>query len=132
MPYLAVWEVEMTDSQAVIFLALPVILLACGVVTKHFRMWSAIANLPIPWFCVTLALALLVVTATAALTGRAVGSIPVGASVFVTAALTLGMLLGVLVDGHKQGDGRPWVDLSEVIGFGIMLGALFALARMTS
>ena len=90
------------------------------------QMWSAAANLTVPWLCSALAIALLLASATAGLRGQPLREVPIGvrACVAATGAVVLGVGLAfdVIVYGNR---GDLSATVAECIGFVALLALVF-------
>lgn len=105
-------------------------LLAAAGVTHFFQLWSFLGNYTVPWFCGALAIAILLVTLTAVLTGCAPAEIPRPRMMAVTVFSSILIGLGMLVDGFAYQAPPDWTaSLAEWIGFSAILYALFQLPR---
>jgi len=111
-------------------LAAVVVLLLTAWFTQAFSLWSDLGNDTVPWFCGTLAIAILVVTVTAILSGGSPGAIPVSRVLVVVIGASLALGVGMVVDGVCYGVPDDWMgSVGEWFAFTVTLVILFWIPR---
>lgn len=121
----------MKTRDTVALLCTAVALLAAAGLTHAYRLWSLLGNYTVPWFCGALAIAVLLFTLTAVLTGCAPGKIPVSRILTVLIGSSLAVGVGMLVDGVSYDIPKDWTaSVGEWIGFTVILAVLFWLPRL--
>ncbi|BCX46972.1 hypothetical protein HAHE_08800 [Haloferula helveola] len=121
----------MPIRESVTLLAASGLLLVAAAVTSDFSLWSDPANETVPWFCGALAIALLIVTLTSALTGCRVGELPRSRVLGVAIGVPLILGIGLVVDAISYGftDDRVTI-IGEWLGFTVILIGLLWLPRL--
>jgi hypothetical protein len=121
----------MTTTTRLAFILLPMALLTAAAAIHHFRLWDVLANFTLPWFCSALAVSLLILGTICLILDVPPSMVPprvawctVGGTVVIFGA-------GMIVDGisyHPKPHDR-FASVGGWIGFAIILGGVFALAR---
>ena len=121
----------MRTQDTIGLLATAIALLAAAGVTRSFALWSFLGNYTVPWFCGALAIAVLLVTLTAVLTGCPPAAIPVSRVLVVLISASLAVGFGMIVDGISYGILNDSIgSVAEWAGFTVMLAVLFWLPRL--
>jgi len=124
-------EIIMKTRDIVVLLTTAVALLVAAGLTHAFQLWSFLGNYTVPWFCGALAIALLLVTLTAALTGYTPGTIPRVCMLTVLIGASVVVGTGMVVDALSYGVPQDWAgSIGEWIGFTTMLVAMFCIPRL--
>ena len=120
----------MKTQDTVALLITAVALLVAAGVTHEYALWGSAGNYTVPWFCGALAVALLVLILTAALSGCAPGSIPLSRVLVMLIGASVIVGIGMIVDALSYGMSDDWTgSIGEWAGFTIMLAALFWVPR---
>ena len=97
----------------------------------QFSLWSRLGNATVPWFCTSLALAVLIVGVTCLLLERPPSAIPVRHSVFVTIVVSVLLGIGLVLDGIAYGTlPDRLATVGEWLGFVAILAGAFWLPRL--
>lgn len=105
--------------------------MAVAISTCH--LWGFVGNLTVPWLLSCLAIGLMVILTTAALTGQMPGEWSAGVSAFVIAGISGILGIGMVVDSLSYGpfDIGQWLaSAAEWAGFTILLAFLFWIAAL--
>ena len=106
------------------------LLLIAAAVVNHLNLWSFLGNYTVPWFCSTIAIALLIVTLTGSICSCPPGKIPLSRVIIVIAASSGAVGLGMIIDGISYNIPIDWAStVGEWLGFSIALIMLFWLPR---
>ena len=105
-------------------------LLLSALIIQRFQLWSALASYTVPWFCSTVAIALLLVTMTSWLSGCTPAQIPISRAATVVVGVALATGVGMLLDGISYGSRSDYASsIGEAIGFVAVTAVLFWIPR---
>src|SRR3712207_1290416 len=88
----------MRGVQTMGFIGIPLALLAVGIAINHFRLFSYLGNLTMPWLLVAVAISLLLVGGVCVVTGRAPHELPTRVRLGTVVAVQTIYGVGMLVD----------------------------------
>ena len=113
------------------FVVLPLVLLAAGYLAGSQGQWAEAGSLTITWFCSCLAVAIVIVGATALLVQSPPRDIPLAAAALVYAAVVGVVGVGMVIDAFTfdELDSLP-ASLGEWVGFAVILAVLFLAPRL--
>lgn len=119
-----------TRESVPLLVASGLLLVAAGV-TNEFSLWSHPANETIPWFCGALAIALLIVTLTAVLSGCRTAAIPKSRALGIAIGVPSILGIGLIVDAFSYGaSGDTLATIGEWLGFTLILIGLLWIPRL--
>lgn len=106
-------------------------LLLAAALTHVYSLWSFLGNYTVPWFCCAVGIALLLVAAVTALTGRTPDILPLSRVLVVVIGSSIAVALGMLVDGISYQIPKDWpASVAEWAGFTIILMMAFWIPRI--
>lgn len=125
-----IYEEYMNNRDTIVSLSCAFLLLIAAAVVNHLNLWSLLGNFTVPWFCSTIAIALLIVTLTGSICGCPPSQIPLSRVITVIVGSSAVIGLGMLVDGASYNIPMDWASTAgEWFGFSISLIILFWLPR---
>jgi hypothetical protein len=128
--YYIIHEENMNNRDTIGSLFCAFLLLVAAAVVNHLNLWSLLGNYTVPWFCSTIAIALLIVTLTGSICGCPPGKIPLSRVITVIVGSSAVIGLGMLIDGISYNIPMDWASTAgEWLGFSISLIILFWLPR---
>lgn len=105
------------------------LLVAAGLISI-FKLWGLVGNLTVPWFCSSLAIAILLVAMTSALTDCPPATIPVSRVLAAIVGTSVVVGVGMLVDAYSYSVPKDWVgSLAEWAGFTMIVVVVFWIPR---
>ena len=121
----------MSTRDTIFFLLAPLVLIITAALINSFQLWSFLGNYTVGWLCSALALALLIVAATARLAGTSPASIPRPGMLVAMTGTSAAVGIGMLIDSFAYGIPPDWpASIGEWIGFTLILGVSFWLPRV--
>jgi len=125
------YEENMNNRDSIVSISCAFLLLIAAAVINHLNLWSSLGNYTVPWFCSTIAIALIIVTLTGSICGCPPGKIPLSRVITVIVGSSAAIGLGMLIDGISYNIPIDWAStVGELFGFSISLIILFWLPRM--
>jgi hypothetical protein len=105
------------------------LLVAAGLISI-FKLWGLLGNLTVPWFCSSLAIAILLVAMTSALTDCPPATIPISRVLAAIVGTSVAVGVGMLVDAYSYSVPTDLVgSLAEWAGFTTMVVVVFWIPR---
>lgn len=105
-------------------------LLVAAVLINNFKLWSLLGNFTVPWFCSSLAIAMLLVAMVSALTGYPPATIPISSVLVVIVGTSVVVGIGMLVDAYSYSVPQDWVgSLAEWAGFTMIVIVVFWIPK---
>ncbi len=105
-------------------------LLVAAVSINNFKLWSLLGNFTVPWFCSSLAIAMLLVAMVSALTGYPPATIPVSRVLVAIVGTSVAVGVGMLVDAFSYIVPKDWAgSLAEWVGFMMIVIVVFWIPR---
>lgn len=110
------------------FALIPAVLVFTGLIIKSLAMWSSLANHTLPWLCLAIAIAILLLGAVSAILQAPPAAIPGWIATSVVAIVLLIFGAGMLVDWvYYETSHDVWASVAEWFGFAVILIGIFAL-----
>ncbi len=105
------------------------LLVAAGLIS-NFKLWSLLGSYTVPWFCSSLAIAILLVAMTSALTDCPPATIPVYRVLVAIVGTSVAVGVGMLVDAYSYNVPKDWAgSLAEWAGFMMIVIVVFWIPR---